>query len=133
MTRTTITRIRYRYGRLVMALALVAGGVAIGLSAEPRGVTADSMPAPTPVSPVATTTTSRTPTIDSFQSVLSFGQVFVIYTYHPDVDRSCWSVHDVEGDVLGIFADQQALETLFPEVDSSELLYAAIRNARHGN
>ena len=52
-----------------------------------------------------------------------------MYTYHPDVDRSCWSVHDLSGHVLGIFADQQALETFFPDVDTNELLYAAIRNA----
>ncbi len=112
-----------------MALALVAGGVAIGLSAEPRGVTAASAPAMAAESSTESEETPSQRSIQSFQSVLRFGDVCVVYTYHPEVDRTCWSVHDLTGDVLGIFADQQALETFFPNVDTVELFYAAIRNA----
>lgn len=127
---------RYRYGRLLTALALVAGGVAIGLSAEPRGVTAASAPEPVPAVAKTPELARKAPSpgsISSFQSVLRFGEICVVYTYHPDVDRSCWSVHDITGNVLGIYADQRALETFFPDVDTSELFYAAIRNTSRGH
>ena len=124
MEKNMLERIRQRYGRLLTAVALIAGGVAIGLSAEPRRVTATEPRLET----VDEGASVETPTITSFRSVLRFKEICVIFSHNPISETSCWTVHDLNGNVLGIYADQTALETFFPEVDSSELLYAALRN-----
>ncbi len=124
-----LERIRQRYGRLLTAIALIAGGVAIGLSAEPRGVTATEAQLET----VGEETSVETPMINSFRSVLRFNEICVIFSHNPISETSCWTVHDLNGNVLGIYADQTALETFFPEVDSSELLYAALRNGNQSS
>jgi hypothetical protein len=128
MEKNMLERIRQRYGRLLTAVALIAGGVAIGLSAEPRGVTATE----TRLVPAREVVSEQVPTITSFRSVLRFNSVCVIFSHNPISETSCWTVHDLKGNVLGIYADQTALETFFPEVDSSELLYAALRNGNQG-
>ena len=124
MEKNTLDRIRQRYGRLLTAVALIAGGVAIGLSAEPRGVTATE----TLLEPRPEASPEARPTIPSFRSVLRFKSVCVIFSHNPISETSCWTVHDLQGNVIGIYADQTALESFFPEVDTSELLYAALRN-----
>ncbi len=129
MEKNMLERIRQRYGRLLTAIALIAGGVAIGLSAEPRGVTATEAQLET----VGEETSVETPMINSFRSVLRFNEICVIFSHNPISETSCWTVHDLNGNVLGIYADQTALETFFPEVDSSELLYAALRNGNQSS
>jgi hypothetical protein len=129
MEKNMLERIRQRYGRLLTAIALIAGGVAIGLSAEPRGVTATEAQLET----VGEETSVETPMISSFRSVLRFNEICVIFSHNPISETSCWTVHDLNGNVLGIYADQTALETFFPEVDSSELLYAALRNGNQSS
>lgn len=129
MSTALIERIRTRYGRLILAIALLAGGVVVGLSAEPRGVTATER-----IVVVNDPTTERTaPEVHPFTSVLRFDEVCVIYTHYPTLERTCWTVHDLDGNVLGIYADRAALETFFPEVETDELLYAALSNSRAGN
>lgn len=147
MTRTTIQSIQNRYGRLLLALAIVAGGIGIGLTAQPQAVTAkpigasederfDEVPfedvgfeettavtAPKDELDVVTNTI-----VDPFQSILRFGDVYVIFSHHPIQERSCWTVHNLQGEVLGVYADQTAVESIFPQVDSDELLFAALRN-----
>ena len=131
MEKNTLDRIRQRYGRLLTAVALIAGGVAIGLSAEPRGVTATETLLE-PQHEITEVTPEVRPTIDSFRSVLRFKSVCVIFSHNPISETSCWTVHDLKGNVIGIYADQTALESFFPEVDTSELLYAALRNGNQG-
>ncbi|MCH2145080.1 MAG: hypothetical protein MK082_08025 [Phycisphaerales bacterium] len=126
MTRTYLTRIRYRYGRLFSAVALLTGGLAIGLTAQPRGVSATDIE----VNATVPTTPEQVTVDTTFHSVMRFGQVYVIFRHHPTEERSCWSVHDLDGTILGIHADRQAVEAFFPEVDTAELMFAAIRNLR---
>ena len=149
MTSTTFRNIQNRYGRLLLALAIVAGGIGIGLTTKPNAVTATT-PIPATVqeveevpfeaisfeeTPVETTPAGdvdamTTTTVNPFQSILRFGEVYVIFSDHPIQGRNCWTVHDLQGEVLGVFADQTAVETVFPEVDSDELLFAALRSGK---
>jgi hypothetical protein len=132
MTTPLMNRIHSRYGRLLSALALVAGGIAFGLASAPRGVTATEIEVAETPGIEAEGTVVGTPSMASFQSVMRFGRIYVMFTHHPTQDRSCWGVYDLKGSILGIYADQQAVETFFPEVDTDELMFAAIRNGtRH--
>ena len=127
-----MNRIHSRYGRLLSALALVAGGIAFGLASAPRGVSATEIEAPDTPGIEADGTVVRTSSMSPFRSVMRFGGIYVMFTHHPTQDRSCWGVYDLKGSILGIYADQQAVETFFPEVDTDELMFAAIRNGtRH--
>ena len=151
MTRTTIQSIQNRYGRLLLALAIVAGGIGIGLTAQPQAVTAKPLPASIPAqnddrfdevpfeavsfeettdftSPKNDLDVVTNTIVDPFQSILRFGEVYVIFSHHPIQERSCWTVHNLQGEVLGAYADQTAVESIFPQVDSDELLFAALRN-----
>ena len=147
MTRTTIQSIQNRYGRLLLALAIVAGGIGIGLTAQPQAVTAkatgtsnnegvDEIPFEDvgfgETIEVTTPKTDRdvvmNTVVDPFQSILRFGEVYVIFSHHPIREQSCWTVHNLQGEVLGVYAEQAEVESFFPEVDSDELLFAALRN-----
>ena len=105
-----------RFGNGLFAIALVLGAVVIGTALDPRGTSAaGSLESP------SLETRSR-------NAVLRFGDVYVAYALHPAPGRPCWSVHTLSGEVLALFADEHALRTFFPDVDTTALHAAALQD-----
>ena len=123
MLGSTYSKIRTRYGRLLTAVALLVGAAAFSIGLEPRGSIAADVDETTLE---ATQSPQDGAKPKAQHAVLRFGEVYVAYAIHPAPGGPCWSVHSLSGEGLGIFADEKALTTLFPEVDTATLHQAAL-------
>ena len=71
---------------------------------------------------------SKIPSI--LRSTVRFGEHLAVFTMAPSEGRTCYTIQNLDGDIVGIYNDEETLSNFFPDVDTKELFFQAVKTMR---
>lgn len=143
-------------GRAFCAITLVIGAIGIGLAKAPTSARAsgayrftptESMrngqferellngyekagTAPIIVEPIDAPIEDASKIPSILRSTVRFGEHLAVFTMTTSEGRACYTIENLDGDVVGIYNDEETLSNFFPEVDAQELFFQAVKTMR---